>query len=424
MTYLSDIWYLLLSPALWLALIVPQAIWRLLRLRWPQAQFFVVALLVGVVCGPSLLAWQTWLLPYGSTGFRHLATLATNSMGFLAGLHIILALPTAKPSRQQSIFSNSMVMLSITIVVAQLVLAWPLAWLLVQIAPATNTPWLYAALMVILPVIALPVLTAALLSMGQINSLVGRTAMQLSVNSELYLWPALMVLTALATGNADDLWKTVLLALAYGLVMWFILRPLLLWLSQRWFWPSGLVLALVAVFSIWATESLGLHALLGAVVAGLCTPKRWQQQLTESTTPGRASGFEQVVMVVLAPVFLLSIGLLHFFPLLTPTLWLIALLLMAASGGLQLLLVGILGQRWLKLALAQALALAALVTMRGMLEMIVAKHLLDLTIISESLYQGIILMALWQTILGPMLAQHYLKGNASRQVSTGGQVRV
>jgi Kef-type K+ transport system membrane component KefB len=397
-----------LSPALWLALVVPQAMWRLLRLRWPMAQFFVVALLLGLLLGPSVLAWQAWLLPYGPAGFQLLAGVATNSMGFLAGLHIVLATRPKNPAKQQHIAQPAVAMLSMTTVGAQVVLAWPLAWLLVWLVPATTSPWLAAALMVILPVIALPVLTAALLGMGQITSLVGRTAMQLSVASELYLWPALIILTAIANGNAAELWKIVLFAILYGLLMWFILRPLLDWLSRRWFWPSAAVLLLVTICSIWASEALGLHALLGAVVAGLCTPALWQQRLTESLA-GQASGFERLVTLFLAPVFLFSIGLLHAFPLLAPTLWWIALLLMATSGGLQLLLVGILGRRWLKLAPNQAVALGALVTMRGMLEMIVAKYLLDRFIISESLYQGIILMALLQTILGPMVAQRYLK---------------
>ncbi len=406
------------TPAVWIALIVPVAVWRGLRLLWPNMQLLMVTLLLGVVLGPSMLGWSDAWFPHSDATFRTLASWAVTGMGWFAGLHMAVALlPQSNTQISKTQIGNTaraLALISVLTIAAQIALAAPLASILSAWVPNALSPLTMFGLMIVLPVIALPVLSVALDGMGLTQSQLGRTALRLSMNSELYLWPAMIGLLAVvnSTGTNRTWLELVGLITLYGCTMWFLIRPTLARLEPRWPWLVIAMLLPITMISVHVSEVLGLHNLLGAVLAGLVVPPALANRLSHGDTTNqkpRASLIQQVITFGLTPFFLLSIGFFHRFTFDRFEIWVIGAVLGVASGAVQITLMTHLARRWLGFEAREATALGWLSTMRGMVEIVVAKQLLEMSIIDTLMYQGILLMTLAQTLLGPLMASWSLK---------------
>jgi Kef-type K+ transport system membrane component KefB len=121
--------------------------------------------------------------------------------------------------------------------------------------------------------------------------------------------PGGVIVIVRASHAAMPLWLTIGGAAGFGLVMWFVARPLFRGL-ERVYQQRGkmtqnlLALILLLVFaSAWLTETLGIHALFGAFVAGAVMPKgsEFVKALTER--------LEDIVVVLFLPLFFAFTGL-------------------------------------------------------------------------------------------------------------------
>jgi Kef-type K+ transport system membrane component KefB len=157
---------------------------------------------------------------------------------------------------------------------------------------------------------------------------------------------------------------------------------------------SFVVLSFVVLFlSALTTEVIGIHALFGAFLAGICmpTPAGFRKLL--------ASRIEDVCVIILLPLFFAFTGLKTQIGLLNDGVtWLVCVLiiLVAVAGkfGGSLLAARFTGQSW-----SDSFALGALMNTRGLVELIVLNIGYDLGVLSQTVFTMLVLMALVTTMM-------------------------
>ncbi len=423
----------LFVPGTLLILTAPYLLWKLSKKIGLGLQFLIIALITGILVGPSVLGGQfpqlmTFLFPHGMQGIKFASDIAVIVMGLLAGIHIS---PDHKGHRDDVIEAEDGVVRSITngpklyitsvvTTLAQIVLAFLIAPILIKVAPnviGQTSALLPYVLAVILPVIALPVLTAALIETGLIHKKVGKVAMQLSMNSEIYLWPALIALTAFAVGtgqthgvaeHALSIKDLLIQVTAYLALMFIAIRPAIKWISSKNALIANILFIPVLIGSLLATEHLGLHTLLGAVVAGIISPHSLHLRVESKV---------KYIQFGLTPFFLMGVGLLVKFQLNNPEVIMVSAILVIVTSIVHVLLMSALASRLLQFFNWKGLAIGFLTIMKGMVEIVVSKQLADAGIISPLLSQAVILKAIVQTLIGPPLAKWALNNHAKQKIA-------
>jgi Kef-type K+ transport system membrane component KefB len=187
--------------------------------------------------------------------------------------------------------------------------------------------------------------------------------------------------------------------------------------------PSGLtsetlaVVVVVALISAWVTERLGIHALLGAFIAGLAMPK------SETLVAAIAGRLEELLTVVLLPLFFAVTGIRTSFSATADgATWLLcALVILVATvgkaGGT------IAGARSSGLSWRDSTALGALMNTRGLMELVILNVGLEIGIISRTLFSMMVLMALVTTALtSPALS--WIRGGERRRAAVASKIAI
>jgi Kef-type K+ transport system membrane component KefB len=212
---------------------------------------------------------------------------------------------------------------------------------------------------------AFPVLARILTERGMLDSRAGTIAISCAVVDDVAAW----CLVALLMAASASAWLVVLAALAaYGLTMRYIVRPLI---RKRVRILRRLCLLLA---SSWAIETLGVHALFGAFVAGLLMPR--DLQLSKLVEP--------LTSTLLLPLFFAFTGLRTSVQLISGSrMWLYcaAMIVVAISGkffGCAFLL------RARGLPWRESLTVGTLVNTRGLIDLVILDIGLDRKIISPA----------------------------------------
>lgn len=262
---------------------------------------------------------------------------------------------------------------------------------------------------VAMAVTAFPVLARILSEGNLLSTRLGATAIACAAVGDIAAWCllAFVVSGARATGIGSALVTTVL-ALGYVALMWFVVRPVLSRLGARVGDRAGLTQNLVAtvilllLFSSWATELIGIHALFGAFLLGVALPK------DGNLARALADKLEDLVLVLLLPLFFAFSGLRTELGLLETTRdWLLcgAIILVACLGkfGGVTLAGRLSGLPW-----RESSALGILMNTRGLVELVVLNIGLDLGVIEPKLFTMLVLMALVTTFMTtPLLDRVY-----------------
>jgi Kef-type K+ transport system membrane component KefB len=234
---------------------------------------------------------------------------------------------------------------------------------------------------------AFPVLARILTERGLLHTQTGLIAISCAAVDDVAAW----CFVALLMAASQTAWLLALAGLlAYGAAMVFGVRP---WLRRR---PPKLAAALlVLVASSWATETLGVHALFGAFVAGLVMPRGTEMPKL----------IEPLTSTFLLPLYFAFTGLRTSIALISGArLWLYcaAIIVVAISGKL---LGCAFTLRARGLAWRESLTVGALVNTRGLIELVILNIGLDRGIISPTLFSMMVLMALVTTFMTtPLLA--------------------
>lgn len=356
----------------------------------------------GILLGPSLLGWlwpasQAWLFPSYVIPFTGmLGNLGLLAFMFLVGLELDL-----KALRGHS---RTAVAVSATSIALPLALGVPLALgLYAGYAPegVDRLPFvLFVA--VSLSVTAFPVLARILTDRGMYATPTGALAMACAAVDDVVAWCLLGVVVATATsGSVLGAVVTAGLTVAFVVLMFKVVRPLLARIVARSAAESAErdAVLLAVLFSglclaALATDRIGVHALFGAFLFGVVTPR------ADPAVSRGAGRLRAVTVPLLLPLFFVHTGLKTDLELLAADpaqwLWAGAILAVAVCGkwGGSALAARASGRSW-----PQAATLGALMNCRGLTELVVLNIGLELGVIGPRLFTMLVLMALVTTAI-------------------------
>lgn len=402
---------------------LPIILWRYLQLHrfFPLA---IVQIFAGIALGPSIFgaiapdAFEFLFRREVLAGVDTLANIALVMFVFLAGCEA-----------DRNIISKSagMVMkIGITGVLTPWILGGVAAFLISTYAPVPKVLGpigmenhvLYAvAFGLAMSVTALPVLVILLRELGFNTKPIGSIALAVGGIDDAILWLSLPVLLPFAQGA--NFWNALAFA-AFGgvatvLLVKYVVTPFLDKLlkedAPERFLMSAVILVLFLSAAI--TEVTGLHAVLGAFIAGLMIPDKLRHLAQDK--------FDVPVALLLLPFFFLSTGLKTSFAFGDPTIWLIVTIAMVVCVGGKVLGVTIpallSGQ-----SVGFALTLGALMQCKGLMEIVVVTILFQKGIIGETTFSALVLTALISTaITAPLARAAYQRFGESATRTTGEQ---
>jgi Kef-type K+ transport system membrane component KefB len=372
--------------------------WGLRTLHQPQVMGEIVA---GILLGPSLLGWlapdvSMALFPSDSLGpLNALGQIGVILFIFLVGLKLDLANVWARGRAVLVIAHASMAV--------PLILGTGLAiYLYPSLSDTGVTPTVFALFTgVAMGVTALPVLARILEENRMSDTPIGTIALATAALKDVTAWCLLAGVMALNTHTAVP-GALVLSLIATGLFVFVMLSlvPRAFHLLEVRYRHCGrltdgmlALMLLTMVGSAWITESLGVHALFGAFLAGVALPKGPD---FVSEVSGKLEG---VTTAILLPIFFASTGLRTSFGLIYGTdLWiyfgLILLVAVVGMWGGTTLAARCVGMSW-----AESTTIGILMNTRGLMEIVILTIGRDIGVISSTMFALMLLMALATTFM-------------------------
>jgi Kef-type K+ transport system membrane component KefB len=251
---------------------------------------------------------------------------------------------------------------------------------------------------------AFPVLARILSERGLTETDLGNTAIGCAAIDDVTAWCLLAL--ALAIGQGHGFAQPVIavaLTGVVGLIALVVIRPRASGLfgdvDRSGAGRGTLLRALLFLFvTAWATETIGVHALFGAFIAGVAVGG------AESLRRPLREAIEPLTSTLLLPLFFAYAGLRTEVGSLSGEAWfacgLVLLAAVAGKFGAVSLAARVQGFSW-----QDAVALGALMNTRGLMELVVLNIGYDLGILSAPMYTMMVIMALTTTCMaGPVVA--------------------
>jgi Kef-type K+ transport system membrane component KefB len=390
-----------------------------LRIRQPPV---IGEMIAGILLGPSLLGLlapqaQGFLFPAASMGgLKMLSQIGVILFMFVVGIELDLKYLRRK--------ADAAVLVSHASIIVPFFLGTGSALLIYRSLAPAGVPFSAFALFigVAMSITAFPVLARILEERRMTHSFLGSTSLACAAVDDVTAWCLLAVVVAIvkSDGMGGSL-LTIGLTLAFIAAMLFVVKP---WaarvvreLPEE---QTGSVGFLATIFSfVFAsalfTEMIGIHALFGAFLAGVCMPPEigLRQFLRE-----RVETFSSVLLL---PLFFAFTGLRTQVGLLNDGWsWAVCagLVIVAITGKLG---GSMAAARWTGMSWGDSFSLGALMNTRGLVELIVLNLGYDLGILSPRIFTMLVIMALATTCMtGPLLQLRQLVGNREKVMATEG----
>ncbi len=372
-------------------------------------------LLIGVVLGPTVLgavlpATYAYLFPFATNSNVSLALDAIFSLSvilllFVAGLELRLSL--FLQHGRVAIFTGfgSMIVPFAT----GFALAWFLpGWFHPQADGADHL--LFALFLgTAMSISALPVIARILLDMKILKTEVGMVIIASAIFNDVVGWLIFSFILSMVGRGGDPagIGHTVVFIIAFVAFMLvvgrFFLNRILPWIQTRLSWPGGVLAMSLGLCMLCAafTESIHIHAILGAFIAGLTIgdSAHLRDEAREI--------MHQFVTNFFAPLFFVSIGLKvdfveHF------DLGIVAIILGLAFVG-KVAGAGI-GARLGGMSGRHAMAIGFGLNARGAMEMILGSLAFEAGLINHQVFVALIVMALVTSIGSAPLMRPFLDG--------------
>lgn len=349
----------------------------------------------GIILGPSLLGPEVSALILPPSVAPHL--------GVIAQLGVLLYMFTVGLELHGDLIRHRVqatVATSHASIVVPFVLGAGLALYLYPRLSSSDVPFTSFALFmgVAMSITAFPVLARILTDRRMIKTELGVIALTCAATDDVTAWFLLAFVVGVANAQAGAGFVVAGATLAYILLMFLLVRPLLERTVARWETgqlPQGAVafVFVALLLSALTTEYIGIHALFGAFLLGAVIPH--DSAVAQTFT----RKLEPVVTVLLLPAFFAFTGMRTQIDLVTGLdQWLICgiIILVATVGkfGGTLAAARLTGLTW-----RNAAALGTLMNTRGLIELIVLNIGLDLGVISPTLFAMMVIMALVTTML-------------------------
>lgn len=397
-------------------ILVSRALGLLLR-RFGQPMV-IAEVIAGIVLGPSLLGWL-WptglaelFAPDSLRVLQLVSQLGLILYMFLVGLELDPALLRGR--------GHTSVAISHTSIIVPFAMGSVLALYLYPRVASPQVPFSSFVLFLgaAMSITAFPVLARILAERRLTRSKLGAITTACAAVDDVTAWCllAFVVASARSTGIQGALITTGL-AIAYILIVLFVVRPLLARVGARVGNRRGLTQNLVAVTillllaSSWTTELIGIHALFGAFLFGVALPKQG------GFAHALAEKLEDTVLVILLPLFFAFSGVrTQIRSLDSPDAWwmcgLIVTVACAGKFGGSAIAARLTGLSW-----RESSALGVLMNTRGLMELIVLNIGLDLGVITPKLFTMLVIMALVTTfITTPVVKRIYPDEEMTREI--------
>src|SRR6266700_6757493 len=273
-------------------LVLPVAVWRVLRLRG-TVPLVVVQILVGVALGPTLfgrLAPETYHLffnPATLTPLWGVASIAVLLFGFVTGLHLD---PADFLGRGRAFALVAGASVAVPTAAGFLGGLWIIAHQPSELMGGINPLGFATAIGICIGVTALPVLGAILREMDLLGRRIGNYALGIAAVNDAALWLLLGgLITAVAgdaPGNPDMLLSLFGLPIYLAVMVWLV-PPVMrraadsLLRDGRMRERSLAGVCALALGSAMATQILGLHYIFGAFMAGAVMPHELRKPLLD-----------------------------------------------------------------------------------------------------------------------------------------------
>jgi Kef-type K+ transport system membrane component KefB len=381
--------------------------WLFRRLHQPRVIGEMVA---GILLGPSLLGWaaptvSAALFPTESLGsLNSLSQVGLLLFMFLVGLELDL--------KQLRKMGRVAVVTSQVSIIAPFILGSLLAiYLYPRVSdPSVSFTGFTLFMSIAMSVTAFPVLARILTEQNLLRAKVGALAITCAAVNDVTAWIILagIIVIVRASELPLPLWMTLAGLGAFVLAMLMIVKPALQRLAALHEKRGNLthdnlaLILLVLLASGWATESLGVHALFGAFLAGVVMPRH------HGLSAELGQKLEALTVTLLLPLYFAVTGLRASFLLIADAkMWLycaiiITLAIIGKLGG-SLFAARITGMSW-----REAAAVGVLMNTRGLVELVILNIGLDLGILSPTLFSIMALMALVTTFMtSPLLRWIY-----------------
>ena len=362
-------------------------------------------IIAGIVLGPSLVGFyfpgfSAALFPVESLGnLKFLSQIGLILFMFVIGMELDIKVLKNKASEA--------IVISHASIVIPFALGIGLSYFVYnQFAPAGVEFLSFSLFMgIAMSITAFPVLARIVQERGIHKTRLGAIVITCAAADDITAWCLLAVVIAIVkAGNFVGSLYVISLAVAYVLVMVFIVKPFLKRIGDLYGSKDSIGKPVMAIFflflilSSYATEVIGIHALFGAFMMGSIMPdvSKFRMIFIEKV--------EDVSVILLLPLFFVYTGLQTEIGLLNdPYLWKVtaAIIAVAVIGKFlgSALAARFVGQNW-----KNSLTIGALMNTRGLMELIVLNIGLELKVLTPEVFAMMVIMALVTTFMtGPAL---------------------
>jgi Kef-type K+ transport system membrane component KefB len=349
----------------------------------------------GILLGPSLLGPDVSaviLPPSVAPDLGVIAQLGVVLYMFIVGLDLNPALIKHR--------SHALVVIAHVSILVPFVLGAALALFLYPRLSSSGVTFTSFALFmgVAMSITAFPVLARILTDYRMTRTPLGVMALSCAAIGDVTAWCLLALAVGVTKAQVGEGLYVIAGAIAFIGFMFFVGRPLLNWMTQRFEDEkhAGTLVTLIFVallLSSLTAEAIGIHAIFGAFLLGAMIPH------DSAAARALTRQLERLVTTLLLPAFFAFTGMRTRIDLLTePSQWLICGLIIVVAtvgkfGGT------LAAARWTGLGWRNAAVLGTLMNTRGLMELIVLNVGLDLRVISPTIFSMMVLMALVTTAL-------------------------
>lgn len=364
-------------------------------------------IVLGILIGPTLLGAVfpdqfTAFFPEGGAAkvaFDGITSLAVIMLLFVAGLEVQLPLVISQ--------GRTAIIVSISSMIIPFTLGFCVAWFFPGFFKYLPEHKLVYSLFfgIAMSVSALPVIARILMDLNIFKTKIGMIIIAAAIFVDLAGWLVFSLVLSMLDGNADNglgnIWYSIGMIIGFGLFMLIVGKRLidkaLPWIQTRLSWPGGVLSISLGFCFLGAafTESIGLHAILGAFIMGIAFGD--SVHLHEKAR----EIIHQFVTNVFAPLFFVSIGLrVNFIENFDVQLVLLVLFLAVVCKVFGASLGGYLGGLKRRESLAVGFGLNA----RGAMEIILGTLALNAGLIDNKMFVALVVMALLTSIIsGPLV---------------------
>jgi Kef-type K+ transport system membrane component KefB len=363
-------------------------------------------MLAGIVLGPSVLGFffpgaMEFLFPRTSLEtLRLLSQIGVVLFMFIVGMELNVRHVKEKGS--------AAVMISHASIIVPFILGAGLSLFLYPgLAPPGTSFSAFALFIgVAMSITAFPVLARILEDRGLTQTALGSIALTCAAVDDVTAWCILALVIALVQASGITISVvTLVFTLVFAAAMIFVVRPRLPRLVKQ---ATGShvhtrrliagVLAFVLISAL-ATETIGIHALFGAFIAGVVMPPSADFR---AFLRDKLDAFSAAALLPLFFVFTglrTQIGLLNDWQSWALCGVIILVAIAGKLGGSMLM------SRWTGMSWPQSFSIGVLMNTRGLVELVVLNIGYDLGILSDRIFAMMVLMALVTTFMtGPLLS--------------------